>query len=517
MPSGVGKGHPLKLRAWQKEEIRAIFDPVDGETGHRRVRRALLSFARKNGKSALAAALLLCALCGPLAQVNGEVYSAATTKDQAALIYKMASQMIKLSAELSEHCTCLDTTKRIVVPSLNAFYQSLAAEAGAVHGQNSHFIIYDELAQAKSRDLYDAIVTSFGAQENALLLVISTQSSDPLSVMSELVDDAIAQANGMLDDPTFYGRVFAVPDDADIYDERNWYLANPALGDFKVLAHVRSLAEKARRSPAQEAAFRQLELNQRVDGSHAFVNSVDWKACAGSIAEEKLADATWHGGLDLSGRRDLTSLVLAAEIEDAIAIEAYFWTPAERLEDRSKLDGAQYPVWRDKGLLRVVPGPMVDYERVAADISEICKIRRIAEIGYDRWNIQHLAKHLDGAVLAKDLEKSKAGKLIVPPGRVVLRDWGQGFKDMSPALETLEEIILNHAGRHGGNPLLTYCLANVKVQLDPAGNRKFDKRQTNRRIDGAVAMAISVACLKRPLDLEARGPSVYESRGALAF
>lgn len=505
------------LRQWQKDEIRRTFDPLDEETGTRRIRRALWSFARKNGKSALAAALLLAALVGPLAQYNGEVYSAATTKDQAALIYKMASQMIRLSDELSDLCQCHDSVKRIVVPTLSAFYQSLAAEAGAVHGQNSHFIIYDELAQAKNRDLYDAIVTSFGAQENALLLVISTQASDPQHVMTELCDDAIAAEQGMLDDPSFYGRVFRVPDDADIYDEANWYLANPALGDFKVLAHVRSLAQKARRSPSQEAAFRQLELNQRVDGSHAFVNSVDWKACAGEVSAEALASATWYGGLDLSGRRDLTSLVLTAEVEDLVAVRAWFWTPADRLDERAKLDGAQYPVWRDKGLLRVIPGPIVDYERVASDIDEICKTMAVAEIGYDRWNIQHLAKHLGGAILARELEKGRDGKLIVPPGKVVLREWGQGYKDMSPALETLEEIILNHSTRHGGNPLLTYCMANVKVSMDPAGNRKFDKRQQNRRIDGAVGLAISAACLKRPLDLAAKGPSVYESRGIVAF
>lgn len=496
-----------------------MFDPLDPATGHRRIRRALWSFARKNGKSALAAALLLCALIGPLAQTNGEVYSAATTKDQAALIYKMASQMIRLSDELSAYCQCLDATKRIVVPHLNAFYQSLAAEAGAIHGQNSHFIIYDELAQAKNRELYDVLVTSFGAQADALLLVISTQSSDPQHVMSELCDDAKAQAEGMLDDPTFYGRVFAVPEECDdIYNPDTWALANPALGDFKITAHVASLAAKAQRSPSQEAAFRQLELNQRVDGSAAFVNSIDWRACSGALTEEQLAGADWYGGLDLSGKRDLTSLVLLADVDGEVAVDAYFWTPSDKLEDRSKLDGAQYPIWRDNGLLTVIPGPVIEYGRVARDIDEILKRRRVLDIGFDRYRINDLARELSGAVLSNDLEKSKqTGKLIRPFDKVVLREWGQGYRDMSPAIEILEEIVLNHALRHGGNPLLTYCLSNVRVQIDPAANRKFDKRQQNRRIDGAVALAMAAACLRRPLDTEHKGPSVYEKRGILAF
>lgn len=169
--------------------------------------------------------------------------------------------------------------KRIVCYHNGNFYQSLAADARRQHGGNPVFCIYDELAQALDRELYDVLTTSFGAQAEGLFLVISTQSSDPQHIMTELSDDAIAQRAGTLDDPYFYGKVYAVPEGVNIYSEANWPLANFALGSFKSIEHMRALAVKARKSPAAEAAFCALELNMRVDGTQRLVNSKDWKAC----------------------------------------------------------------------------------------------------------------------------------------------------------------------------------------------------------------------------------------------
>jgi phage terminase large subunit-like protein len=513
VPSGVGKGTPLRLREWQKQLIRDTFDSVD-EHGNRKVRRALWSVARKNGKSALAAALLLCALVGPLSQMNGEVYSAATTRDQAAMVYKMAAQMVRLDPELSQLCACMDATKRIVCYHLGSFYQALSADAHTQHGANPHFVIYDELAQAKTRELYDVLATSFGAQANALLLVISTQSSDPQSVMSELCDDAIEQERGLLDDPTFFGRVFRVPDEADPWDERNWVLANPALGDFKVLADMRSQAEKAKRSPSNEAAFRNLQLNQRVDGAQAFVNSTDWRACDHEVTDEELAGVEAVGGLDLSGRRDLTALVLLFRLADGrVAVRAWHWTHAENLAERSILDAAQYVVWRDKGYLTVLGGRVIDYSQIAEHIKVILGRYKVKQLHFDRWRIHEFARALEAAGVSAAVKAPEKNQKL----DLLLIEHGQGYKDMSPAIDSLEDLVLTHQLQHGGNPLLTYCIANVRLTRDPAGNRKFDKRQQNRRIDGAVAMAMAVSGLNKPAEIESIGPSVYETRGILVF
>lgn len=461
--------------------------------------------ARKNGKSALAAALLLCALCGPLAVINGEVYSAATTREQAALVYKMAAQMVRLDPELNELCKCLDTSKRIVCYHLGSFYQALAAEAGSTHGGNPHFIIYDELAQAKNRDLYDVLSTSMGAQPNALMLIISTQAADSQHIMSELVDDAISLNSGLLDDPTFYGKVWRADNDDDPWIYETWLKANPALGDFRVLADFEALAKRAQRSPSNEASFKNLYLNMRVDGVQAFVNSVDWKACNRYVPDDELIGLPCYGGLDLSGKRDLTSLVLIFEHADGPVARCYFWTPEFELSERSKRDGAQYEIWRDQGFLTVLPGKSINYDRVAKDIGEIHEKYYINQISFDRYRIDDLRTALDNQGIELAESDDDPGLFLAPHG--------QGFKDMAPAIDFLEEYIIEHQLMHGDNPVLTYCMSNVRLIRDPAENRKFDKRQQNRRIDGGVALAMAITSYNRHGEQEQPAESVYEKRG----
>lgn len=503
VPSGIGQGEPLALDDFQKDLIRATYDPVS-ERGLRRIRRALWTVARKNGKSALAAALVLVHLVGPEAKSNAEVYSCASDRNQAANIYKMAAQMVRLDPELDAMCKCLDTTKRIVCYELGAFYQSLAADARRLHGFNPTFVIYDELAQAKSRELYDVMATSFGAQEEGLLLVISTQSSDPEHIMSELVDDALAQEKGELDDPTFYGKVFALPEKMDWRDERNWVLANPALGKFKSLDHMKALFHKAARSPAAEATFRALELNQRVDSVESLVTSADWKDCEADFGLNDMRGFPLYCGLDLSGRLDLTAFVMAWYLGNGrAAVKSLFWTPKEELAERSKQDGAKYPEWERRGFLRTIPGRVVSFKPVVQMIAGLVAGHDLKSIAYDKWKIDDF--------------KAEMERAEVNPESWNLTAFAQTFADMSPAIEKVETLVIEKAMQHDGNPVLTYCLGNVKVIKDSSGNRKFDKRKKNRRIDGAVAMAMALRTMDIAEKVEIEGPSVYESRGLLVL
>jgi len=502
VPSGIGQGKPMRLRDWQKDLIRNTYDPVD-ERGLRRIRRAIWSVARKNGKTALAASLLLVHLVGPEAKLNAEVYSVASDRAQAAQVYKMASQMVALDSELAAMCKCLDTTKRIVVYELGAFYQSLAADARRLHGFNPTFVIYDELAQAKNRDLYDVMTTSFGAQEEGLFLAISTQSSDPNHIMSELSDEALAQEAGELDDPTFYGKVFYLPADADPFDETLWHKANPALGDFKSMKHMRALAAKAKRSPSALASFKALELNMRVDATEALINSEDWKACEAPVDIEAMKGYPLYCSLDLSSRRDLTAFVMAWDLGTRVAVKSWFWTPKDELAERSKIDGAKYPEWCDAGVMTATEGKTVGYDFIVRFVAAAIDGHDLKSIAYDRWRI--------------DQFKAEAERAGYKPDEWNMTEFGQGWRDMSPAIEKLESLAIEHQLQHDGNPVMTYCMGNVKVTKDAAGNRKFDKRLRNRRIDGAVALAMAVSAIDIAEKQEVNGPSVYEERGLLVF
>ena len=151
IPSGVGQGGRFRLKDWQKQFIRDIYEPHDPVTGQRSVRRAILSVARKNGKSALIAALVLVHLIGPEACENGEVYSAANDREQASIVYKVAAQIVRADTELSEKLRCIDSTKTIACYSNGSFYRAVSSRSGTKHGLNPTFVVYDELAQAKSQ------------------------------------------------------------------------------------------------------------------------------------------------------------------------------------------------------------------------------------------------------------------------------------------------------------------------------------------------------------------------------
>ena len=213
-------------------------------------------------------------MVGPEATENGEVYSAANDREQAGIVYRVATQIVRADPELSELLRCIDSTKTITCPSNGSFYRAVSSESGTKHGLSPTFVVYDELAQAKSRELYDVMDTSFGARTDPLFCVISTQSNDPEHILSKLIDDGL-HAN----DPRIVCHLYAVPEDTkDIFDPKVWKMANPALGDFLSLADMKAVADKAERMPAEEPKFRNLRLNQRVAPVSSMISRKEWMA-----------------------------------------------------------------------------------------------------------------------------------------------------------------------------------------------------------------------------------------------
>jgi phage terminase large subunit-like protein len=485
IPSGKGQGEPFKLLKWQKDFIFNVYAPMKGD-GKRRIRRAILSIGRKNGKTALAAALVLVHLIGPEARLNAELYSAASDRNQAAIIFKAVRQMVELDEELEARCKVISSTKRIAAPTKGSFYNSLSAEARRQHGFNPAFVIYDELAQAKHRELYDVLSTSFGAQDEPLFLIISTQSPDPSSIMTEIADEALAQMAGLDSDPSFYGIVYAVPNDekdgpkVDIYDERIWKLANPALGQFRDMDDFRTLAYKAKKSASSEAPFRNLFLNQRVDGATQFVSSLAWRACNGDVTDEELKGVKGYGAIDLSSKKDLASFKAVFPLPDGrVAVRGMSWRPLFEVEEAEKRDAAKYRQWAEQGWLTLVDKEYIDIDVIAKWVIEFCAKFTIESVGFDRYRIDTLKK----AFAAQGIRETQ----------IVLIEHGQGFRDMAVAVDELEEKILAGELLNQRNPVLTYCISNVKVEVDAAENRKFDKRTRNKRIDEAVALAMAMS------------------------
>lgn len=486
IPSGEGQGGPFRLRDWQRRFVRDVYDPVT-PNGRRKVRRAVLSVARKNGKSALIAALCIAHLVGPEAIQNGEIYSAATEREQAAIIFKVARQIVEADPELSALLTVVPSTKTIVCRGNGSFYRAISAEAGSKHGLNPSVVIYDELAQARNRDLYDVLDTAMGARAEPLLVVISTQSNDPQHILSQMIDDGLRSS-----DPTTVTHLYAVPDDTDdVFDEKVWKLANPALGDFRSLEDMRTQANRAARMPSFEASFRNLYLNQRVDAQSPLIARSEWTAC--QVDETLKHGEPVYLGLDLSSTTDLTALV-AVSAEDGDRVKAWFWKPGDLVRDHEHRDRAAYGQWAREGWIATPPGRAIDFGFVARAIAEIAGDYEVRGLAYDRWRIEYLMRELDGVGMQSFVEgKDKAG------GGLRLVPFGQGFRDMAPAIDALEVSVIERRFAHDGNPVLGFCFSNAVAITDPAGNRKLDKSKTRFRIDGAVAAAMAIGLKARDL------------------
>jgi phage terminase large subunit-like protein len=432
--------------------------------------------------------LVLVHLVGPEAERNGEIYSAANDREQAAQVFKMAKQMVEAEPELGAVLRVVASTKTIACYSNGSFYRALSAESGTKHGLNPTFVIFDELAQAKNRDLYDVLDTSMAARAEPLFLAISTQSNDPEHICSKLIDDGLSG-----EDPTTVCHLYAAPEDCELDDEDAWYAANPALGDFRSFDELAVAAAKAKRLPAEEPKVRNLYLNQRVSPSSTVIARSDWMACKGPAAlidGEKI-----YLALDLSAKVDLCALV-AVSVGDKSRTAVWFWKPGDYLEDHERRDRVPYREWARTGLLLAPGGRSIHPQAVALKIAELSSRYEVVGLAYDRWGMPNLLREFDAVGLEAHPDGEDGDGLRLVP-------WGQGFKDMSPAIDALETAVLHGDLIHDGNPILTWNVANAIAVMDPAGGRKLDKSKARFRIDGAVALAMALGLKDRERKPEA--------------
>jgi phage terminase large subunit-like protein len=472
--AGVHAGKPFKVRPWQRKFLAAVYRT---EGGSRPVRTAVLSMARKNGKSDIAARLALCHLCGPEAEERGEVYSAANDRFQASRIFSEMAAMIAKVPFLDERVSMKRHDKTMEDFQNGSVFASLSADVATKHGLSPSMIVYDEFGQAPNRNLFDALDTAMGARAEPLMVVISTQAASDLAPMSELIDYGLKVNAGEIEDKSFHLTLYRAPEEADPWALSTWKLANPALGDFRSLSDVERMASQAKRLPTKESAFRNLILNQRVSGDVLLIPRSEWLACGGPVELDKLKGRECFAGLDLGGARDLTALVLVFPDEDGtFDVLPLFFVPEEGLRDREDQEHVPYCVWRDQGLIRTMPGRTMDPRYVANAVGELSSLYRIKKLAFDRWRIDDFKRELDS----------------IGVSGFELVSHGQGFQDMGPAVDFLLRCVTERMIRHGNNPPLTNCISNAKPVSNPAGALKLDKQKSTGRIDGAVAMAMAL-------------------------
>lgn len=497
---GILVGQKMKLLPDQIEFIRKVY--VDDGS----VRMGIDSKPRGNGKTGLTAGLALCHLLGPESEPRGEIYSAAVDRTQSSKIYQEMAAIIFAVPEFSERANPIKHTHKIEVDSgdgVGSTYEALSADGRKGNSLAPTLWIYDELAQVHNFELLDNLETALGKRTRSLGLVISTQAESDEHRLSVMIDDALSGA-----DPSIVCQLLAAPADADPFDEAVLRAVNPALGIYLSERDLLAEMAKAKRIPAFEARFRNRRLNQRVDANqeNRIVTAAVWNSCAGPapIDRASLRGRTCFGGLDLSGKHDLTALVLVfpdEAKEPNYDILPIIWTPEAQLEARRAKERENFKLWIQQSFINTVPGPVIRFDWIAAELARLSAEFNIRAIAYDRWRIDDLKLDLADADCSVPLESR-----------------GQGFKDAGPDVEMLAELALSGRLRHGNNPVLRAAMSNAITVSDPAGNLKVDKDRSNGRgpvrVDPAVALAM--AC-----GLAARTPppkvSVYRSRGLLTL
>jgi phage terminase large subunit-like protein len=475
VPEGALVGQAVKLADFQKRFVVDVYDNPHPDG----TRRALLSMARKNAKSALIAFLVLVHLVGPEAVPNSQIVSGALTRKQAAIIYDLAVKVVNLNPVLRKIIHLVPSLKTMRGLPCNTEYAALSAQAGAAHGLSPVVAILDEVGQidAPSSPFVEAIVTAQGAHARPILFAISTSARSDDAMFSTWLDDA--KRSG---DPRIVVHEYRADPNCELDDRAAWRAANPALGLFRSEADIAAAADQAKRLPSQEAAFRNLFLNQRVALESLFIAPTLWRLNAGAPDVEVIRANRSAVGLDLSARGDLTAAVVASRVEDddagQVHLLPFVFTPESGLGERSRRDRAPYDQWARDGHMIAVPGATIEYEFVAGYLARALESLEIepAVVAFDRWRIKEFQR------AAQETGFAGAAEWQAIP---------QTFQGLSPRIENFEALLLQERIRHGGHPLLTMAAANAVTKLDPAGNRILNKERGRRRIDPLVAAVMA--------------------------
>jgi len=496
---GEWHNKPFLLLDWQERIVRDIFGIVHKRTHRRQFRTAYIEVPKKNGKSEIAAAIALLLLCGDN-EPKAEIYSCATARDQAAIVFDAALEMVRCNPVLEKYIKYSAFHKSLEFKPTGGIYKALPADAHTKHGVSPSGIIFDELHAQTNPDYFKTMTKGSGAsRRQPLTFIITTAGYDRNSVGFEQHQKAMDILEGKRIDPTFYPCVYSAPEDADWSDEKMWREVNPSLGRTFSIDFLRHEYEEATFSPADENGFRQLHLNQWVKQSVRWMNMGKWDDCAFPFNVKNLKGRVCYAGLDLSSTTDITALVLCFPPEDETdkyIILPHFWIPDANLHARVKRDHVPYDNWAAQGLLTTTDGEVIHYGYIEKYIEDLAKLYNIKEIAYDPWGAFHFAQIL-----------SDSGYPMV--------EYRQGYKTMSPAMKTLMQLTLEKRIAHGGNVALRWMVDNMNASRDPAGNIKPDKESATEKIDGAVAMIMAV---DRAFQNNAkRHKSVYETRGIIGY
>lgn len=467
---------PVELDEWQWLHI---FAPLFGwkrADGSRRFRRAYIELPKKQSKSFCASSIGVYMLDGD-GEKGAEVYSVATTRDQAGIVHNEAIAMVRASPGLCDDLKINGTTGTISCRRTNSSWRALSGEMEkkAAEGLNAHCLIMDELHVWNGREFWDALLYAGAARRQPLLLAISTAGDDMHSVCREQHDYALAVNAGEVDDPYFFGYIRCAEETDDLDDPATWHKANPALGKIISVDDFKAELEAAKRSPSALASFKRYRLNIWAVSTNPWLKAEHWAACGEDYTEADLLGLPCWAGLDLSRTYDMTALTLAFHWgEDEFRILPYFWLPDARVTERGA--PMQYRAWKEAGLLKTMPGEGVDFAFVERDILEILARFEFRGLYYDPFQAKDMTARIETATGVERVSVTQRIGILGEPTGI------------------FENAVINGKLRHNRNPILNWQAGHVQVESDTKGNKMVAKppHNDNRKIDGIAAAVMAL-------------------------
>jgi len=476
--SGKFAGQPFQPAQWQEQILRTLFGWKRKDNDLRRYREMMLYVPRKNGKTTLAAGIVLYLLFADR-EPGAAVYSAASSRDQASLIFRECSSMIQQSPQLLDRCRIYETYKMVRLLQSRSLYRALSADSKTQHGLNASGIVIDELHTQPDDRLVSVLTTSTGARRQPLTCYLTTADYVRESICNTKYKYACDVRDRIIDDTAYLPVIYAAGKDDDWTSADTWRKANPNLGVTVSTDYFKRECERAKQVPSYANMFRRLHLNQQTEQDIAWLNMEDWRQCRDAALtpfkqlgrDHPLKGEACFGGLDLSTANDLSAFVLFFPGHKYVAPS--FWLPKHRVVEKSQEDHVNYQDLSARGYLELCPGTVIDYERIYQHVTRMCQVYNVQCVAVDRWGATALSQKLQ-----------KDGIDVV--------GYGQGYRDMTPACRELERLVLAHGLKGCDHPILSWMAGNVQVEMDSAGNIKPVKKRKKARIDGIVALLMAV-------------------------
>ncbi len=477
---GTLANQPIKLEPWQIFILTTVFGWVQHD-GRRRFRRSYIEVPRGNAKSTLSSALALYMLAADQ-EGGAEVYSLATTRDQARIVFGDAQTMARQTPRFRQRFGVTVGAHNIHVLATGSKFEALSAEGSTLDGLNIHFGCVDELHAHKTRTVYDVVETGTGKRDNSLLWVITTAGSNRSGICYEVRTFVTKLLDGVFEDDSQFGVIFGLDDGDDWTSEEALIKANPNWGISVQSEVLLPLQAKAMQLPSAVNNFKTKHLNEWVNADTAWMDMRAWDACEDSTMDLDafVGQPCWIG-LDLASKTDIAALLILfvhPEIANAYVSFGKYYLPEDTVNGATN---SQYSGWMHAGRLVVTPGNVIDFGWIEGELLDLASRFEVRAVAFDPFQ----ATQLSTRMLAEGLPMIEVRPTVL---------------NFSEPMKTLEALVLQKKLVHDGDPVLAWMASNVVAHLDIKDNIYPRKERPENKIDGIVALIMALSRAIKPGD-----------------